>query len=60
MLLVRLGLFWLVLVVVATLAGAYSQRVIHSTFAVDAAILGGVCSAAVAAIAFIAAAGRRS
>jgi hypothetical protein len=58
-LLVRLGLFWLALVAVATLAGADSQRVLHSTFAVDAAIVGGVCSAVVAAIAFLAAAGRK-
>jgi hypothetical protein len=58
-LLVRLGLVWLALVVVATLAGVYSQRVLHSTFAVDAAIVGGVCSAVVAGIAFLTAAGRK-
>jgi hypothetical protein len=53
-------LFWLALVAVATVAGAYSQNVLHSNLAVDAAIVGGVCSAFVAAIAFITAAGRRS
>jgi hypothetical protein len=56
---VRLGLVWLALTAVAALAGAYSQRVLHSTFGVDAAIVGGVCSAVVAAIAFLTAAGRR-
>jgi hypothetical protein len=45
--------------VVAAVAGAYSERVLHSTFAVDAAITGGVCSAVVAAIAFLTAAGRK-
>ena len=43
---------------VATLAGAYSYRVLHSSFAVDAAIVGGICSAVVATIAFLTAAGR--
>jgi hypothetical protein len=56
---VRLGIIWLALVAVATLAGVYSQRVLHSTFAVDAAIAGGFCSAVVAAVAFLTAAGRR-
>jgi hypothetical protein len=45
---------------VASVAGAYSERVLHSTLALDAAIIGGVCSAAVAAIAFLAAAGRKT
>ena len=45
---------------VATVAGAYSARVLHSTIALDSAIVGGVCSAVVAAIAFAAAAGRRT
>jgi hypothetical protein len=58
-LLVRLGLVWLALATVATLAGAYSEQVLHSTFALDAAIVGGVCSAVVAVIAFISAAGRK-
>lgn len=58
-LLVRLGLVWLAAATVAALAGAYSERVLHSTLALDAAIVGGVCSAAVAAIAFLAAAGRK-
>jgi hypothetical protein len=40
-------------------AGLYSERVLHSTFAVDAAIAGGVCSAVVAAIAFLSAAERK-
>jgi hypothetical protein len=44
---------------VAALAGIYSDRVIHSHFGVNAAIVGGVCSAVVAAIAFLTAAGRR-
>lgn len=58
-LLVRLGLIWLALAAVAAVAGIYSERVLYSTFAVDAAIAGGVCSATIAAIAFISAAGRR-
>ncbi len=58
-LLVRLGLVWLSLAAVAALAGVYSERVLHSTFAVDAAIAGGLCSAVVAAIALISAAGRK-
>jgi hypothetical protein len=53
-------LVWLALTDIASLAGAYSQRVLHSTFAVDAAIVGGVCSGVVAAIAFLAAAGRET
>jgi hypothetical protein len=52
-------LFWLALLAVATVAGAYSQRVLHSIFAVDAAVVGGVCSAVVAAIAFLTAAGEK-
>jgi len=58
-LLVRLGLVWLALLAVATVAGAYSERVLHSTFAVDAAIAGGVCSAVVALVAFLSAAERK-
>jgi hypothetical protein len=47
------------LLAVATVAGAYSERVLHSTFAVDAAIAGGVCSAVVALVAFLSAAERK-
>jgi hypothetical protein len=53
-------LFWLTLTAIAALAGAYSARVLHSTAALDSAIVGGVCSAVVAAIAFASAASRRS
>jgi uncharacterized membrane protein len=58
-LLVRLGTVWLALAAVAAVAGFYSERVLHSPFAVDAAIAGGVCSAVVAAIAFLSAAERK-
>jgi hypothetical protein len=59
LLLVWLGIVWLALAVVATLGGVYSERVLHSPFAVDAAITGALCSAAVATFAFTSAAGRK-